>query len=257
MTIKSEQILFQKNRKQLSAGSKTECDIFSYEPDNVEQMLLGNLYIVSELNDVSDCEHLGTLLASMIKREYYLFPQKGASKSFERALSKANSHLKELSKQGNQEWLGKFHFACAALAGDELLLSQVGQAKTLFFRENHLTNLGRKAVPDSEKPHPLKIFSSVVTGKVESRDRLILSTPEIDDLFSDNGLKQMMASQQNLAGVFDQINKILREQDKIPPLAIMLLEIQKDEPIPQPAPNMPPKRKFITPPIDLNEILKE
>jgi len=256
MTIQAEEIIFQKNKtKHLDAEPKTECDIFCYEPDNMEQMPLGNLYIVSELNDVKDCQHLGTLLASMIKREYYLFPQKGALKNFQRALTKANNHLKELSKEGNMEWLGKFHFVCAAFAGEELFLSQAGQVKALFLREGRLSNLGQKAVPDPEKPHPSKIFSSVVTGKIENGDRIILATPEIDELFSVNGLKQILAGQNDLAGVTDQINKILREQNKIPPLAILLLEAHQDEPLltPEPAPN--PTRRFITPPIDLNEII--
>ncbi len=257
MTIQTEEIIFQKNKsKDFSAAPKTECDIFCYQPDNIEQMPLGNLYIISELDRVCDCQHLGTLLASIIKREYYLFPQKGALKSFERALTRANNHLKELSKEGNMEWLGKFHFVCAAFAGGEILLSQAGQAKTLFFRQGHLSNLGRKAVPEPEKPHPSKIFSSVVTGKIENGDRIIFATPEIDKLFSVNGLKQILASQQNLAGVADQINKILREQSKIPPLAILLFETSQDESLPTPEQTPNPTRKFITPPIDLDEILK-
>jgi len=256
MTIQTEEIIIQKNKtKHLATEPKTECDVFSYQPDNIEQMPLGSLYIVSELDCVRDCQHLGTLLASMIKREYYLFPQKGALKSFQRALLKANNHLKDLSKDGNVEWLGKFHFVCAIFAGGELLLSQAGQAKTLFFRTDRLSNLGHKALPNPEKPQPSKIFSSVVTGKIENGDRMIFATPKIDNLFSANGLKQILASQQNLAGVADQINKILREQNKIPPLAILLLEIREDEPSPILQLSQNPNRKFITPPIDLNEII--
>lgn len=256
MTIQSEQIIFQKNKtKHLSAAPKTECDIFCYQPDNIEQTPLGNLYIVSELDRVRDCQHLGTLLASLIKREYYLFPQKGANKCFVKALAKANGHLNELSKQGNTEWLGKFHFVCAAVTNNEILLSQAGKAKTLFFRQESLADLSKKAVPDPEKPHPSKIFSSVVSGKIGNSDRLILATPKIDELFSANGLKQILTNQQSLAGVSDQINKILREQDKPLPLAILLLEIKEDELAPAPSPNSPPKRKFITPPINLSEIL--
>ena len=256
MTIQTEEVIFQKSKtKNLSAAPKTECDIFCYQPDNIEQMPLGNLYIVAELDRVKDCQHLGTLLASLIKREYYLFPQRGALKSFERALSKANGHLKVLSKQGNVEWLGKFHFICAVFANDELLLSQAGQAKTLFFRTGHLSDLGKKAVPDPEKPHPSKIFSSVVSGKLENNDKLIFATPEIDKLFSANGLKQILTSQRDLAGITDQINKTLREQTKIPPLAMLFLQICQEDSLPAPTLSQNSNRKFITPPINLNEII--
>lgn len=256
MNIETKEIILKTGgTKQISSEPKTICEIFYYQAENMEQMALGNLYIVAELDAIKDCGHLNNLLASLIKREFYLYPQKGAIKSFQAALKKANAHLAELAKQGNCEWLGKLHFICTAINRDELFFAQAGNSKAFLFRQGHLVNLGRKIVPSAEKPHPAKVFSGIVSGKIEEQDRILLATPLIEQLFSTNGLKQIIFSQKELEGVHDQINKVLREQNKLFNLAVLLLEVAAEE-IEKPAPEPEQNHKITTPPIDLGEIIK-
>ncbi len=258
MTIKTEEIIFKSgSARQLSSKPKTVCEIFCYQPDNIEQMPLGNLYIVAELSLIKDCGYLNNLLASLIKREYYLYPERGAIKSFRLALKRANAHLADLAKQGNPEWLGKFHFICASIAKDELLFVQAGQSHAYLARENHLINLGHRIVPDSGKPHPSKIFSSIVTGKIETGDKIVFATPELTELLSPNGLKQILNNHQGLLDISDQIDKIVREENKIFPLAILLLKAEDDPPLEQKVHTAQQPKKFITSPIDLKEIIKQ
>ncbi|MBI4709391.1 MAG: hypothetical protein HY764_04275 [Candidatus Portnoybacteria bacterium] len=257
MNIKTEEVILRSAKVRCPDGkSQTVCDIFSYQPDNIEQMPLGNLYIVAELSDIKDCGHLNNLLASLIKREYYLHPSKGAFPSLQSALSKANLHLKDSANQGNLEWLGKFHFICAAINEDGLFLTQAGNSKAFLCRQNHLANLSRKIIPESEKPHPSKIFSSIVSGKVEPADKIILATPVVDELFSPAGLRQVLISQPTLSSISDQINKTLREQNKRLQIAILLLQAEADEIFEQHPCQSPETPKAITPPIDLSEILR-
>lgn len=255
MPIQTQEIILGAGKSNKASDKpRTFCEIFRYQPDNIEQTALGSLFIVAQLTLIKDCGYLNNLLASLIKREYYLYPHKGTMKSFQSALKKANGHLAELAKQANTEWLGKLHFLCVAATDQELLFSQAGESRAYLFRQDHLTNLAKKIVPDSEKPHSAKIFSSLVCGKIEPGDKIILATPPIDELFSPAGLRQIIARQPNILGVAEQINKILREQDAIKQIAILLLEAQgeglKTPPLPE------PNRQTITPPIDLNEILK-
>jgi hypothetical protein len=257
MVIKTEEIIFKsKPAREFSNKPQTACEIFSYQPENIEQMPLGNLYIVAELSCVKDCSYLANLLASLIKREYYLSPERGAIKSFRIALKKANGHLADLAKQGNLEWLGKFHFICAALAKEDLFFVQAGLPFAYLERQNHLVNLGRKIVPDSGKPHPSKIFSSIVTGKMEIGDKVVFATPMLGEILSANGLKQVLGNSQDLLEVSDQIDKIVREENKTLPLAILLLKIEEDPPLEQRIHTAPKPKKFITPPINLGDILK-
>ncbi len=256
MTIKAEEIVFGAGKPaQMTNKLQTICELFYYQPDNIEQAPLGNLYIVGQLSLVKDCGHLNNLLAALIKREYYLYPAKGAFKSFQTALARANSHLGALAKEENSEWLGKLHFICAAISQSEIIFAQAGGSSAYLCRQNHLTNLTRKAVPEPAKPHPAKIFSSIVTGKIENNDRLLLATPLIEELFSPVGIKDILC-RPTIQETTDQINRVLREEDKPVQLAALILEVKEDEPIQANFPKSDKPKNFITPPIDLNEIIK-
>jgi len=256
MTIRKEEIIYSGGKRGYpSKQAQTVCDIFCYEPENIEQSPLGNLYIVCQLSCVKDCLHLNNLLALLIKREYYSRPAKEAFKSFQAALKKANSHLNDLAKQGSLEWLGKTHFICAAIAGKNLFLAQAGEPLAVLWRQGKTANLSRKIIPENQKPDPRKFFSNVVCGKIEEEDKMILATPFINQLVSETGLKQIFANRFNIADIADQINKILREQKKPSPIAVLLLEAAAEPPLKEKS-FLPKPSHVITPPIDLGEILK-
>lgn len=245
--IKTEEILIKAPR-----NKNTVCDIFMYEPGNIEETALGNLYMVAEMTGNEDSLHLTNLLSSLIKREYYLLPHRGPIESLEASLKKANQALSEIANQGNLDWLGKIHFICAALNKEkDLFLTQTGASQAWLCREGQLVNITKKLVLPPAKAHPAKTFQSVISGTVRETDKIIFGTPAIFDFFSLPGLKQVF-SQTKISLIADQIQKVLREEKKPPTLGALLLEISADDKIIEPA-NKP--KKFITPPINLGEIL--
>lgn len=245
--IKTEEILIKSPR-----SKNTICDIFMYSPGNIEEEALGSLYMVAELTSNEDSLHLVSLLSSLIKREYYSLPHRGPIESLEAGLKKANQALNEIANQGNLEWLGKIHFICAALNKEQnLFLTQTGSAQAWLCRAGQLTNVTQKLIPSPAKPHPAKTFQNVISGTVEINDKIIFGTPAIFDFFSLPGLKQIF-SLPKTEMMADQINRVLREAKKIPTLGALLIEISADEIEIDPAKG---QKKFITPPISLNEIL--
>ncbi len=245
--IKTEEILIKAPR-----SKNTVCDIFVYEPGNIEESALGSLYIVAQLSGNENSLHLTNLLSSLIKREYYLLPHRGPIESLEAGLKKANQALSEVANQGNLDWLGKMHFICAALNKEkELFLTQTGEAQAWLCREGQLVSITKKLVPPAAKAHPAKTFQSVISGTVGPNDKILLGTPAIFDSFSLPGLKQIF-SQPKISLIADQIQKVLREEKKPPTLGALLLEITIDEEILTPTNK---SKKFITPPINLTELL--
>ncbi len=245
--IKTEEILIKGHKNQ-----KTFCDIFLYEPENIEEAALGNLYMVAELATSKESSQLVNLLSSLIKREYYCLPHRGPMESLEAGLKKANLTLNELADQGNLEWLGRLHFICAVLNKEqELYLTQTGAAQAYLWREGQLASLTKKLVPAPEKPHPAKTFQSVISGKIESADKLIFSTPALFDFVSPPGFKQLF-SLPKIEAISDQINKILREQKRPPALGALLIELETE-----PAAISTPDAiaNYTTPPIKLGEII--
>jgi hypothetical protein len=246
--IKTEEILIRGPK-----NKETICDIFLYEPENIEEASLGGLYMVAEMTANSSSLHLVNLLSSLIKREYYSLPHRGPTDSLEAGLKKANATLSDVANQGNLSWLGKLHFICAAINKEkDIFLTQTGSAQAHLCREGELISITKKIVPSNEKPHPAKTFQSVVSGKIEPLDKIIFGTPSIFDFFSPSGLAQLFALTK-IEQIADQMNKVLREQKKPDPLSALLLEIVAED---IPIPGAKQRRDFITPPILLGEIIK-
>ena len=245
MLIKHEEILI-KNPK----NKKTYCEIFSYQPENIEEISLGNLYVVSELTSEENSSRLTNLLNSVIKREFYFSPHRGSLTSMENSLKKVNYLLNEMANQDNLSWLGHLHFICAVFNKQDLYLSQAGQAQAWLCREGSLTNITKKIVPAPQKPHPAKIFQSVISGKVELDDKFIFGTPLFFNLFNDKGFEQILTLPK-LEMIFHQISQVLHEQKKPPSLGALIIEMAPDEEEISKKNN----NKFITPPIGLSEIL--
>ena len=215
------------------------CETFVYEPENVEELRLGNLYIIGQMQKVSvDSSHLINLLASIIKREYYLKPLRGPLNSLEEAFKKANSALSDLAKTGNLDWLGKINFISAVLAkktslatpqasqSQELYLhaTKVGQAKILLLRENRLTDISKKLIPSQEKVHPNKVFQSIVSGKLFLNDRLVLIASDLSNYISLSGLKQILAFDK-----IEQIEKIIKEKENFSSQGMIVIKIVPEE----------------------------
>ena len=122
--IKTEEILIRGPK-----NKETICDIFLYEPENIEEASLGGLYMVAEMTANSSSFHLINLLSSLIKREYYSLPHRGPTESLEAGLKKANATLSDVANQGNLSWLGKLHFICTAIKEKDIFLTQTGSAQ--------------------------------------------------------------------------------------------------------------------------------
>lgn len=228
------------------------CDLFIYEPENIEESALGNLYMSAELSSNEESLGIISLLTSLIKREYYCAPHRGPMASLEASLKKANITLNELASQGNLNWIGKLHFVCAALNKEEdLYLTQTGLAQAFICRDGQLASITNK-LTSKEKSHPSKTFKSVITGKIEPLDKLIFGTPSLFNIFSPQEFAELLRLPK-LQYISEQISKIARQNKKIQALSALVLEMTAEEPefIPENS-----NQNFITPPINLEEILR-
>ena len=128
--------------KQDKEGGGTET--FVYEPANIEEERLGNLYIIGRLeNRKSEFEFLPNLVASVIKREFYKLDENPAEAHFENALKKANATLHDIGK-ANEGVLEDAHFCVINIAGEAIRLSKFGNIITFLYRENEVVDMAKK-----------------------------------------------------------------------------------------------------------------
>jgi len=173
---------------------KSFCDIFVYEPENIDEQALGNLYIIGEIVNLSEnSSYLVNLLASIIKKEFYLNTKRTAVESLEASLHKANSTLSDLAEQGNVDWVGNLNMICAVYLENELHLSQTGNAKTLLIRNGQITDIGKNIIKE-EKTHPFRTFANIASGELEIGDLVLFATPGFFNIFSLEKLRKLSST---------------------------------------------------------------
>ena len=207
---------------------KSFCDIFIYEPENVEEQMLGNLYIIGEIVNFSEnSSYLVNLLASIAKKEFYSNSKKSTIESLETSLHKINSTLSDLAEQGNVDWIGNLNMTYCAYKNGELHLSQTGKIKTILIRDGQITDIG-KNITNKEKPHPFKTFANIANGELESGDLVLFATPELFNVFSMEKLKQLAFSL-DIEELAEVIQDSVEKEDGIKTMGLLLMKIEEEK----------------------------
>lgn len=162
-------------------------DIFVYEPENVEEKALGTLFIIGELQDLPrDSAYVINLLASKIKKEFYVDRKRGTEASLEAALVEANNVLDDMNEQGNEEYVGKLNMACGACKDRMFFISQVGKMQSMLIRGERASE-----VVNARSDKSSHMFENIASGELKDRDLIIIGTPKIFELFSIKKLGEM------------------------------------------------------------------
>lgn len=165
-------------------------EIFIYKSENITQQNLGTLAGIFEITDNSqDSSYIVNYLVSIVKKEYCRQAKRGAIKSFEAALHKANLALAKLAEHENINWIGKFNAIALVVEKNNLHLAQVGDTRALFLRGKVLTDLNKNTSP-VENPNPLKTFTDIISGRLEKNDKLIATTKGLFEIFSFEEIKR-------------------------------------------------------------------
>ena len=204
------------------------CDIFIYEPENIEEQKLGNLYIVGEIVNFSEnSSYLVNLLASIIKKEFYSKPKRSTMESLEAGLHKANATLSGFAEQGNVDWIGNLNMICGAYKENELYFSHVGGVKTLLVRDGQITDIG-KNIAKEEKPHPFKTFANIASGEIEKNDLILLSTPEFFNIFSLEKIRQLSSSL-DINELTETIYDAVEQEEDITTVGLLVMKIGNEK----------------------------
>ncbi|MFA7169777.1 MAG: hypothetical protein WC178_02895 [Candidatus Paceibacterota bacterium] len=168
-------------------------DIFVYEPENIEEQNLGNLFIIGELKNLPrNCSYIINLLASKIKKEFYSDTKRTSEESLEAALSVANKTLSEIADQGNGEYIGKLSMICGTYRGNRFYLSQVGKIKSLLMRNGQLLEIIKEDT--NRNISPKRVFNDIASGELSDGDLVLFATLGLLNIFSLEELKQLGTS---------------------------------------------------------------
>ncbi len=223
MSIEVREIVFSNNEE-----GRSFCDIFVYEPENIGEQLLGNLYIIGEITNVSEnSSYLVNLLASIIKKEFYSNVKRTAIESLEAGLHKANLTLSDIAEQGNLDWVGNLNMICAVYSENELHLSQAGNCKTLLIRNGQITDIG-KNITKKEKTHPFRTFANIASGELEIGDIALFATPGFFNIFSLEKLRKLSSSLE-LDEFVEKLHSSIEQEKNLDTVGSLIMKIKDSE----------------------------
>lgn len=207
-------------------GTKEEIafDSFIYEPENIYEKRLGNLYMVGELKNIlpSNSQFLNNL-ASTIKKEYYLNLQKSPEQTLRDALRKANQFLDGLIEEGNVDWLGNLNFIALTVENFVLNFTKIGNLEILLLREGEILNISQVPEQDIES-YSLKIFENIITGRLAAGDKIVILTKDIYEFFKNENLLKKLSlvyGEKEIKKIFKTKEKDLQELSGICFLVVM------------------------------------
>ena len=174
-------------------------DSFVYEPENIYEKKLGNLYTIGELqNALPQNLNFLDILATVIKRNYYTLSLKSPERALSQSLKRVNDFLAEEVKKDNVNWLGNLNFAVLALKDFNLFFTKTGTLKILLLRTGQVIDIGKNLDLREIEPYPVKIFLNVVLGKLAQGDIILILTKEIFDFFQQQNILIKLAQTDEL-----------------------------------------------------------
>jgi hypothetical protein len=210
-------------------------EIFVAEPENIYQENLGKIAGIFEIvDDSEDSSYVVNYLISVIKKEYFSRPKRGAIESFEAALHRANLALSKLASHGNVSWIGHLNAVCMVIEKNNLHISQTGTASVLLLRSGMLTNIseGGESIPEST--NPLKTFQDVLSGRMEDNDKIILATDSIFEIFSLEEIKKSALKFSRSDFIQFLNTALINELEKASVLIVDISEKEEEEEAPAP-----------------------
>jgi len=194
------------------AKEGTVFDSFIYEPENIYEKKLGNLYIVGELSNAlpKDARFLKNLSSALKESYYKISDRNSAESSLKNSLKEGNKFLEKEEKEGNVGWLGNLNIVAISLKDTDLTFTKAGNIKVLLARDDNIVNVGKELEKKTDELSSLKIFTNVVTGKLSPGDKIIILTNDAFDLFSNENLFPQITAVFNKYSKSKDIDKQLK-----------------------------------------------
>ncbi|MDD3607280.1 MAG: PP2C family serine/threonine-protein phosphatase [Candidatus Moranbacteria bacterium] len=172
-------------------GKKPFLNLFQSFGNNFQEKKLGKIFgIIQTLDFSENSEYLPNLLAQIIKKEFYRFPKEGAEQCLENALHKANLALSDLAQNEIIQWIGKLDAVICVISGNELFISKAGNGRAFLVREKKFIEIIQSETAEKSPPHPIKTFSEIILGKINTNDKIIVTTNDVFRFLRKDELKR-------------------------------------------------------------------
>lgn len=181
-------------------------------PSDPKKSNKGKLFALIEiLNPWHPNAQIGQTIINTLSRAYYNQSNSNELLNFENALKKVNEKLVEITQRGETDWIGKINATLVLVANNKIHLAYTGKIKAYLWRSGKIM-----PIIDPKETytynHPLKTFSSVVSGDLKINDKMFFSTNMLFDFIDNHKLEQLL-SEKDTSNISTQIASILRSRN--------------------------------------------
>ncbi|MBU4332427.1 hypothetical protein KKD19_01550 [Patescibacteria group bacterium] len=223
-----------------SQKSRSLVSCFVTQPKIGEKERGGQIFVISEIQKTTSEYTYQKLIDSLIKsmKGYYYneinYRAGPIELVFEAALQKTNQelgfYLTNKENGINDDFLNNLNVLVGVARNHEIHFSLAGDIKGYLIRKNKISDIvaGPEKLQgqhqESQKINPLKVFSHVISGHLETDDGILFCTESLLDYFSLEKLKKIIADNQ-ASKVCQNLQDLLIEIDDKSALAAIALKL--------------------------------
>ncbi|MBI2669587.1 MAG: hypothetical protein HYX20_00340 [Candidatus Yanofskybacteria bacterium] len=180
-----------------SGEDNVHFDVLAYQGAGNQEKMLGSLFVLGHIKySQEDLSYTISLISSLAKREYYSdisLREQNAKSAFERTLKKLNEVLDDFFQNNNF----KLNIGLAAISGENIYISRLGKFKIALARNGKYIDILNNVELFSKDAEGEKQFSNIISGKVQSKDKIFAYFPS----------RSLTSREKQLNGIFIKENQ--------------------------------------------------
>lgn len=163
----------------------------------------GQIFVTLEIqNNPVDAEEIGGVIFEMMQKIFFEDLSVDPYERFEGALKEINRVLAEFRQQKMSGYIGNLNVVVAAVVGNQLFLTQCGDAEAYLIRKRYVSIISEGLSDDTGSAED--IFVSIANGEVEPGDFVLFSTSRLIRYISKTDLGQCI----HKSSVVESLNEI-------------------------------------------------
>lgn len=136
----------------------------------------GKIFICLEIMQNSiDPEKVGEIIFDKMRKVFFADSDTDGYERFEESLKEVNKSLDEYKLERGNDWLGKLNVIIAAIVGNQLYLTQSGEAEAYLVRKRFATAIS----DDLSEVDSKDFFTNIASGDLEAGDLVLASTTRL------------------------------------------------------------------------------
>jgi len=229
-------------------AKKTTVRSFISRPTKILEKKSGRLFGLIEIENTDPkISELIDVITEELKTKYYSLPDENKEISesdlennFEAVLQKINLTIASfLESKGITIDLERINIALGVIAQRQLIFSQVGKINIYLLQnlkksEYRIIDILEATKTPIATPNPLKIFSQVIAGRVNPRDIVFISTPNVLDYFSLEKIKNVISGKPGIDGLME-LKELLEKINSRQNFGVLISEVEKTATAVQPS----------------------